>query len=192
MAFLIALVALLLLLILPLRVKLDAGSGRIQATAFLLYVLPLRFNFIIRRERHKLFALYIVQKKQCRKLTTLFDLIHHARKTQKTDRQKYARSKAARYILAHVRGNITLCVSFGSGSALHTAMAGGLLRILEGCAKAFVNRTRLKISFDVSPVFDRRLLSISASGIFAISPANIIVGALIQRIYLGGKRNASH
>lgn len=153
----------------------------INVTLFLFGIFKFRRSFLIKRERGQIFALYQIKNNQQIKVISLFDIIKKAKKSHLTDKQKFSRKSAVKYILKKAALKTQVRLDIGVVSAYTTAMICGLLFILSSAFDAVYRQPQFNMELSIKPLFSKQFFSIQANCIIALSVANIIIGYLIYK-----------
>ena len=173
--------AVLLILLINIRFKINIQNNIIEILVTVLWVLTIRKKFVIEREKNVLIAIFQVKKGRRKKLVTLADIIKKSRKKEVLPIKKQAIRKVLLFFIKKTIININAKITIGFGSAVLTAQVCGILGVVSTAGGAMSDSKKHHVLIRIKPIFAKPIFLLDAKGIFMLSPANIIVGYILYK-----------
>lgn len=183
MFFILIVLIAAVLLVAALAVRIKAAvridQSDINAKLRLLYFIPIKWRFVLRRDKTSIIRLIRIKKDGSEKtMISLAELICRLDKKKQTHKE-HARSAAFNHVYERMNIEINAKAQIGLGDAFATAMLCGALSMGFGIAQRIGKPKHHRIKLAVLPVFTKQLYSFCADCIITLSPVNIIVGYII-------------
>ncbi len=192
-----------LLNIIKVKAVIRLDNLRAQFCITLLFIHYKR-EYLVEKDKEDYFVIYKLTKGEKKRIASLKSIIYKRDETAATEatianmikiviqNQKDRDKKGAySYLNKKSRIDARFLITAGTGEAYYTALLCGWIVTIGGSICAVYTRGTKNFRISVKPEFNKRIFSLHADCIIAITPANIILGYIIYKIRTRGKKHAS-